>query len=185
MTSAVLVIDVQNDFTSQNGIYLKKHSGGVIIKNSLKNIISFLEQVKNKMPVVCVFSSYHEDQFGVGTSMCITGTYGHEISISSDLYTCSFSKTNHSAFSSGELHLYLKSENINRLFLAGFLPEYCVSATAKDAKKLGYQVFILKDCVGIADDKIAVMKKTWEDLFNDGIVLFDTEQYFNLTANKP
>lgn len=184
MTSAVLIIDVQNDFTSENGFYLKKHSGGVIIKNRLQNIITFLEQAKRIMPVICVFSNYRENQFGMGTSLCIPGTDGHEISISSDLYTCSFSKTNHSAISSDELNLYLKSENIKRLFIAGFLPEYCVSSTARDAKQSGYQVYILQDCVGIADERIAVMEKILKELSYDGIVIINTAEYFKLVNCK-
>lgn len=178
MNKAVLVIDVQNDFTAEKGFYLQRHGGGQNIKQSLQNITVFLEEIKNTVPVVCVYSNYRIDQFGEGISMCIPRTYGHEISIGNDLYSISFSKDNHSAFGSNELVDYLKIENISQLFIAGFLPQYCVSATAKDAKRLGYNVYVLKDCIGTADNKVDVMENLFFELAQNGISIINSKEYF-------
>ena len=56
-------------------------------------------------------------------------------------------KTSYSAFTNTTLHSSLQKSNTKHIFLAGVTTNTCVSATAVDARKLGYEVMIIEDCV--------------------------------------
>ncbi|CAF9925080.1 hypothetical protein IMSHALPRED_006370 [Imshaugia aleurites] len=56
-------------------------------------------------------------------------------------------KTYYSAFTNTILHNTLQETNTKHIFLAGVTTNTCISATAVDARKLGYEVTIVEDCV--------------------------------------
>jgi nicotinamidase/pyrazinamidase len=152
MTNELLVIiDPQNDFINKDGIYAKKHSGISQILNAKEKINTLLNLHRNKK-IVIVFSNYKNNQFEEGLSICIPGTDGHKIDIDIDNTFTLLSKNNHSCFSSEDFKTYLEANFVNRIILCGFLAEYCVKQTAIDGLKNGYQISLLKECIGTGDD---------------------------------
>jgi nicotinamidase/pyrazinamidase len=41
---------------------------------------------------------------------------------------------------------YLKAEKVTRVVVVGLAYDFCVKYTALDAKKLGYDVYVIRDC---------------------------------------
>ena len=151
--SAFIIIDPQNDFTSREGNYAKRHTGITQIEAAKENINKLLawRHIEN---FIVIKSHYSPHQFGKGLYMCIPGTFGHQID--KDLYldekTMLIIKAEHSAFSSRQFKEYIKREEIDTLILCGFLAEYCVKQTALDAIEAGYKVQLVEDCIGTGDD---------------------------------
>jgi nicotinamidase-related amidase len=148
-----IIIDPQNDFTSPEGNYAKRHPGITQIEAAKKNINKLLD-LWDKERFILIKSDYRPHQFGQGLSMCIPGTFGHDIDkdLHLDEETMLIMKAEHSAFTSGQFREYIKSKEIDTLVLCGFLAEYCVKQTALDAIESGYNVVLLDDCIGIGDD---------------------------------
>lgn len=149
--ACIVVIDPQKDFISEAGNYASRHAG-ITQMLAAKERINSLVYADEKSHVVVVTSDYQEDQFGIGLSICIPGTEGHKTDIETDPAYTFLSKTQHSCFSSTDFIKHLKSNDITRLILCGFLAEYCVMQTALDALRHGYEVVLIKDSIGTGDD---------------------------------
>ncbi|EHQ08029.1 cysteine hydrolase family protein [Leptonema illini] len=165
--SALVVIDAQRDFLDEEGPYARRHKGIASMRHTAMRIAMLLKQPP--VPVVAVIAHYRPDQFAEGLSLCIRDTSGVEpaLELPKDLPT--FVKHEHSAFSSAPFLQYLADQQIKRLFLAGFLIEYCVRATALDALAAGFAVVIVEDLVDTADDVQQRKEKTITELRGAGI----------------
>jgi len=147
----ILIIDPQMDFTGSDGSYAERHAGITQIRDA-KQKINKLLSTHQRGEILIVTSDYQTDQFEKGLSVCIPGTVGHKVDIDAD-ETCTFiSKTQHSCFSSAPFAEYLKTQRVKELVICGFLAEYCVKQTAIDALDHGYDVSLVKDCIGTGDD---------------------------------
>jgi isochorismate hydrolase len=116
----IVIIDPQKDFTSRQGAYAQRHAGINQVEQSLDNIRSLLAKQKDHS-VIIIYSDYSKGQFGEQLSMCIPGTEGHLIDIQPDQPFVSFSKSQHSAFSSSAFSSYVEQSGFERLLLCGFL----------------------------------------------------------------
>jgi nicotinamidase/pyrazinamidase len=171
-----IIIDPQADFISVDGNYAKRHPGMIQIMDAKEKINEWLHlrQVQN---ILVVVSDYSDNQFEENLSLCIPGTKGHKIDISVNESCILFTKRQHSAFSSFEFTAYLKSNNISKLLLCGFLAEYCVHATAIDALKRGYDVCLLEDCIGTGDDVQHKKTAMLEELERCGATITDSSTF--------
>jgi len=177
-TRVFIIIDPQNDFTSPEGNYAKRHSGITQIEAAKKNINKLLEW-RRKENFIVIKSDYHHDQFGAGLSMCIPGTFGHQIDkdLHIDEDTMLIIKAEHSAFSSEQFKEYIKSKEIDTLVLCGFLAEYCVKQTALDAIESGYKVDLSEDCIGTGDDVQHRKHQMMEEFKQKGAKVTNSEFY--------
>ena len=169
----LVIIDPQTDFINKEGSYAKRHPGINQILNA-KDKINKLVATGGKTNLVIIFSNYKENQFEDGLAICIPGTNGHKIDIDIDGTYTYISKTNHSCFSSEEFEQYLKTKNIDRLILCGFLAEYCVKQTAIDALEKGYSTSLLKDCIGTGDDVQHRKEQMLFELIGKGAKIIDS-----------
>lgn len=71
----------------------------------------------------------------------------------------------YSGFVNGELEPYLRSQDIDTLFLSWIATDYCVQATALDALKAWFVTYVIQDAVkSVAEDptsSIDTMKQSW------------------------
>jgi nicotinamidase-related amidase len=58
-----------------------------------------------------------------------------------------FAKSRASAFSNPDLHPWLQSRSVSRLYVMGVMAEGCVRATAIEARALGYEVVVPLDAI--------------------------------------
>ena len=64
-----------------------------------------------------------------------------------DSYSGFFDNDHQSATGLGD---YLKSKNVEQVYVLGLATDYCVKFTALDAVKLGFQTFLVQDgCRGV------------------------------------
>lgn len=71
-----------------------------------------------------------------------------------------FTKRNINTFKNIKFANFLKEKNVTELEIIGIDGNYCVKATAIAASKLGYEVFLNENCIGIADTKKYEKSKT-------------------------
>ncbi|RLA85786.1 MAG: amidase [Deltaproteobacteria bacterium] len=113
---------------------------------------------------------------------CIQGTEGARILIDNNLFRAVVQKGRDPRFDSysgfqddggnrTELDTILKINGVKRLIVYGLATDYCVRATAVDARGLGYEVFLLKDlCRGVAPDTTAM---ALEEMARTGIKILE------------
>ena len=166
--SALLIIDVQNDFVS--GSLAVSGSMEIIPKiNSLieeikfnniiytkdnhpENHVSFKGSSSSRLRIL--LDPLTEKYRGAFAVHCVQGTFGSEIH--KDLIFKENSKVfckgenklkeEFSGFSNPNLDLYLKENLVKKVFIVGLTFDFCVSSTAYDSISNGYETYILKDC---------------------------------------
>ncbi len=63
---------------------------------------------------------------------------------------------------------YLKSRNLNRVFVTGLATDFCVAWTAMDARAEGFETFVIEDAArGI--DAQGSLAKAWEAMKKAGV----------------
>ena len=66
------------------------------------------------------------------------------------------------------LAAYLKARGVKRLFVAGLATDFCVAWTALDARKAGFETYVVEDaCRGI--DTQGSLAKAWADMAKAGV----------------
>lgn len=66
------------------------------------------------------------------------------------------------------LAAYLKARNISRVFVVGLATDFCVAWSALDARKAGFETYVVEDaCRGI--DTEGSLAKAWDDMAKAGV----------------
>ncbi len=193
--SALLVIDVQNCFLPGGSLAVKDGDQVVPIINRLAkgftNVVmtqdwhtaghvSFASSHSGKKPFETVDLPYGKQV--LWPDHCVQGTDG--ASLSKDL---SISQAeliirkgyhkevdSYSAFTEADgktttgLAAYLKARKLQKLFIAGLATDFCVAWTAMDARKAGFEAYVIEDaCRGI--DTQGSLAKAWADMTKAGV----------------
>ncbi|TPX31968.1 branched-chain-amino-acid transaminase [Synchytrium microbalum] len=172
---ALIVVDLQNDFLP-NGGSLGAPYGNRIIQPLFKEIRAFKSNglpvfatrdwhpanhssfaiFGGPWPVHCVqesWGSQYADGFPVDA---IDGEVRKGVAVEGDAY---------SGFDKTDLDTKLKSKSIQKVFVTGIATEYCVKATATDAKTNGYEVYVLDDMIaGVNADDAVRAKITLQEI---------------------
>ncbi len=159
--TAVLVIDMQNDFCAEGG-YVER----VIGKNAAPcravaaPIMTLVAAARAAaVPVVWVRADYRLEKLpagmaarfadqGKGAVCCAPGTWG------ADFYGCAplpgetiLDKHCFSAFIGTDLAARLGARGVRTIVFAGVQTNVCVESTLRDALSLGFNVVLAGDCV--------------------------------------
>ena len=193
--SALLVIDVQNCFLPGGSLAVKDGEQVVPVINRIAkgfaNVvmtqdwhtaghISFASSHAGKKPFEIIDLAYGKQV--LWPDHCVQGTDG--ASLSKDLsipqagliIRKGFHKDvdSYSAFTEADgktttgLAAYLKARQVERLFVAGLATDFCVAWTALDARKAGFETYVIEDaCRGI--DTQGSMAKAWADMTAAGV----------------
>jgi nicotinamidase/pyrazinamidase len=194
-TSALLVIDVQNCFLPGGSLAVKEGDQVVPIINRLAKgfthvvmtqdwhtpgHISFASSHTGKKPFETIDLAYGKQI--LWPDHCVQGTEG--ASLSKDLsipqaeliIRKGFHKDtdSYSAFTEADgktttgLAAWLKARKLQRLFVAGLATDFCVAWTALDARKAGFDAYVIEDaCRGI--DTQGSLAKAWADMAKAGV----------------
>lgn len=189
-STALLVVDVQNDFADPNGsLYVK---GG-------EEIIGFLnEQIREarEAGATVVFTQdwhpestpHFEKDGGVWPAHCIGGTWGSELYPKLDAATDEprirkgvKGEDGYSGFTvadprSGEqsptgLEALLTDRGIRRAVVVGIATDYCVKATAIDAAAKGFETTVLADGIRAVDLQPGDGSKAIEEMRGAGVAV--------------
>ena len=194
-TSALLVIDVQNCFLPGGSLAVKDGEQVIPVINRIAkgfaNVvmtqdwhtaghISFASSHDGKKPFETVDLAYGKQV--LWPDHCVQGT--DSALLSKDLsipqaglvIRKGFHKDvdSYSAFTEADgktttgLAAYLKARNLQRLFVAGLATDFCVAWTALDARKAGFETYVVEDaCRGI--DAQGSLAKAWSDMDKAGV----------------
>jgi nicotinamidase/pyrazinamidase len=175
--SALVVVDVQNDFCPGGGLAVSEGHKVIPVINRIIDYFPLVVATQDWHPVNHKsFASTHENKepyqiielSGIKQVLwpdhCVQGTTGADFHV--DLHQDAFSLiirkgTNpeidsYSAFlendkqTSTGLEGYLKGLSIKTLYVTGLATDFCVFYTVMDALNLGFQVYLIEDaCRGV------------------------------------
>ena len=193
--SALLVIDVQNCFLPGGSLAVKDGEQVIPVINRIAkgfaNVvmtqdwhtpghISFASVHAGKKPFETVDLAYGKQV--LWPDHCVQGTDGAALSKDLSIPQAAlvirkgFHKDvdSYSAFTEADgktttgLAAYLKARQIERLFVAGLATDFCVAWTALDARKAGFETYVVEDaCRGI--DTQGSLAKAWADMDKAGV----------------
>ncbi len=168
-TTAVVLIEYQNDFTSEGGTL---HSAVEPVMQSSNMLANTVETVKKARALgativhapITFTDDYRElsaNPYGilkgvVDSKSFRKGTWGAEIVevltpapgdivIEGKRGLCGFASTN--------LDFILRSKGVTTVALGGFLTNCCVESTMRTAYEKGYEVVTLKDCTAALSEE--------------------------------
>jgi len=78
----------------------------------------------------------------------------------------------YSGFAATDLANDLREHGIKRVFVCGLATDYCVKATALDAKRLGFDVIVITDAIAAVNLKASDEASALAELRAAGILLF-------------
>jgi nicotinamidase/pyrazinamidase len=194
-TSALLVIDVQNCFLPGGSLAVKDGDQVIPVINRLAgrfaNVvltqdwhtaghISFASSHAGKHPFEVIDLAYGKQV--LWPDHCVQGTDGAALSKDLSIPQAGLvirkgyhkDVDSYSAFTEADgktttgLAAYLKARNLQRLFIAGLATDFCVAWTALDARKAGFDAYVVEDaCRGI--DTQGSLAKAWADMDKAGV----------------
>jgi nicotinamidase/pyrazinamidase len=194
-TSVLIVVDVQNCFLPGGSLAVKDGNQIIPIINRMAkdfaNVVitqdwhtadhvSFASMHPGKKPFETIDLDYGKQV--LWPDHCVQGTEG--AALSKDLSVPQaqlvirkgFHKDvdSYSAFMEADnktttgLASYLKARKMKRVFVTGLATDFCVAWTALDARKAGFETYIVEDaCRGI--DTKGSLAKAWHDTGKAGI----------------
>jgi nicotinamidase-related amidase len=160
--TAIVLIEYQNDFTSEGGALHEAVKGVMDSTNMLDNTKSVVEKAREKgitvvyAPISFV-EGYHEitdHPYGilkgvVDSNAFVKGSWGADIvdeltPQQGDIVI--EGKRGLDTFASTNLDFILRSRGIDTIALGGFLTNCCVESTMRTGYEKGYNVITLTDC---------------------------------------
>ena len=193
--SVLIVVDVQNCFVPGGSLAVKDGDQIVPLINRIakgfKNVVltqdwhtadhvSFASQHGGKKPFESIKLPYG-DQI-LWPDHCVQGTEGAQLVKGLDIPHAQliirkgFHKDvdSYSAFTEADgktstgLGGYLKQRGIVRIFVVGLATDFCVAWTAMDARKQGFETYVIEDaCRGI--DTQGSLAKSWTSMKAAGV----------------
>lgn len=194
-SSVLLVIDVQNCFLPGGSLAVKDGDKVVPVINALAprfahvvmtqdwhtpGHVSFASSHNGRKPFETVDVAYGKQV--LWPDHCVQGTEG--AGLSKDLAIPNaelilrkgYNKDvdSYSAFTEADgktttgLTGYLKARKLQRVFVAGLATDFCVAWSAMDARKAGFETYVIEDaCRGI--DTQGSLAKAWAEMAKAGV----------------
>ncbi|MEO1373746.1 MAG: isochorismatase family cysteine hydrolase [Cyanobacteria bacterium J06635_10] len=167
--SALIVIDLQNDFTRQTG---KAHA----CTSQVDKLIPIVNSLSAQFTRVGRHIIYLKTEWSnpivkllTGNSVK-TGTPGAEFDSRLKIHSDNiFTKGNKNSLSCNEFVQFLQSNSINHLYLVGLATDYCIKVTAEKAINKGYKITVVSDAV--ASYKCGEYEKSLHLLSSKGVNL--------------
>ncbi|MCC7049340.1 MAG: bifunctional nicotinamidase/pyrazinamidase [Alphaproteobacteria bacterium] len=193
--SALIVVDVQNCFTPGGSLAVKQGDEIVPVINKIakgfENVVltqdwhtpghvSFASAHPGKKPFEQIKLPYGQQT--LWPDHCVQGTDGAALNKDLSIPQAQlvirkgFHKDvdSYSAFKEADrktstgLAEYLKGRGISRVFVCGLATDFCVAWTALDARKAGFQTYVIEDaCRGI--DLNGSVAKAWAQMKKAGV----------------
>jgi nicotinamidase/pyrazinamidase len=201
--SVLIVVDVQNDFCPGGALAVPGGDEVIEIVNSLaarfRNVVltqdwhprghsSFASAHPGKKPFETVTAAYGPQV--LWPDHCVQGTRGAALHRALDIAHAGLiiRKGMHSAIDSYSTFYendrktptglvgYLRERGLNRVFLAGLAFDFCVRYSAEDARREGFDAFVIEDaCRGIdMDGSVAATRASFSAL---GIACINAREF--------
>lgn len=191
--TALLVVDVQNDFLPPKG--------SLAVLGGLE-ILPVIREVITKFPIGRRFATqdYHPkdhcsfvENGGMWPKHCVQETEGVKIHHSIDglfklvyvkgidshvdSYSCFYDENGKA---SGVGNGFRVVDGIDTLFICGLATDYCVKYTVLDAIKEGFKVYVIRDAIAGVDLNEGDVAAAIEEMQKAGAVFLDSSQMDDL-----
>jgi nicotinamidase/pyrazinamidase len=159
---ALVIVDVQNDFCP--GGSLAVATGNEVARTMTRAAAAFSQQgarvyaTQDWHPVG--HSSFLESG-GPWPPHCVQGSHGAELHPELNLPDgheiikkgSDPAVDAYSGFLDSDLEQRLKAAGVTRVFVGGLATDYCVFNTVLDARRIGFETYLLSDAIGAVDMK--------------------------------
>ena len=189
--TALIVVDVQNDFTDPNGsLYVM---GGAAIVPRINGQVDEATAAGAFVVYTQDWHPPHTPHFaqdgGIWPVHCVAGTWGAEFHPRLKVAGTTVRKgTNgedgYSGFTmrdpmtgetiSTELEGLLRERTIERVVVCGLATDYCVNATAIDAATKGFETAVLTDAIRAVNLKTGDSERAIEEMKRAGVLSWQT-----------
>ena len=169
---ALLVIDVQEDYTGLNG---KKSPLLKGVDSQILNINRLIDLAAAAGMEVAYIRQIFDNNFitRLFIGRTIEGLPGTELDSRIKMISQNdFTKKISDAFSNPSLEEFLIKKHVNEVYLVGLDAAYCVYYTALGAKNRGYKVAIVKDAV--------MTRKNMNDILNQ----YEKDEILTITSGE-
>jgi nicotinamidase/pyrazinamidase len=178
-SDALIAVDVQNDFLP----------GGALAVAAGNRVLDPLNALMPRFARVYATRDWHPrnhssfaDQGGPWPVHCVQATAGAALSsrLAQPHIDEIISKgtdratEGYSAFDGTDLEERLRRAGTTRVFVGGLATDYCVRATALDARRLGFDVVVLTDAIAAVNVKPDDEQRALAELRAAGCVLTDS-----------
>jgi len=156
-TTAVLVVDVQNDYCHPDGALGRQGLPTGAAMAMLPTLARLLDGARGHGTRVIFIQTVHTDETdspawirrsgGISTEVCRPGTWGGEFThVAPQPNEPVVVKHRYSAFVNTRLDSVLRTLKIENVILTGVSTNVCVESTARDAYMRDYNLVFLSDC---------------------------------------
>jgi len=162
--SAILVIDMQNDFCHKQGEFGKSGQNLSGITDMAGRLGKFVDSAREHGVVIVHVRSYLDEKFlappaiarnkqlGRDKGICLEGSWGAEFfEIVPTKADTVVTKHTYSAFIGTDLQKSLLEKGIKSLFVTGVLTNVCCESTLRHGFMLGFYTFLVEDCCASVD----------------------------------
>lgn len=184
--TAIIVVDMQNDFCSKKGIMSKIGKDVSLVEKMIPNLIDFLKDArKHNLLIIytknlesdAVFSHAMINKYHNAREVTWEDTWGAEWF---EEYRELLPKENdhviikhrYSAFVDTDLDCILRSRQIRTLIMTGVATNVCVESTARDGFIKDYNIVLLEDCTATYSE------------FAHRATLMSIDEYFGLVKKS-
>ncbi|MFW1984755.1 bifunctional nicotinamidase/pyrazinamidase [Acinetobacter guillouiae] len=203
--SALIVVDVQNGFTSGGNLevahaeqiiptinQLARHFDNIVLTQDWhpENHISFVENHPNRKAYELIQLDYGPQV--LWPSHCVQGSKDAEFHPDLNIPTAQLiirkgfrsQIDSYSAFMEADhktttgLAGYLKERGIDTVYIVGIATDFCVAWTAMDAAKLGFKAFVISDATK-AIDLHGSLQHAWQEMLAVGVKRMISKDIFN------
>jgi len=178
MKTALLIVDVQNDFCPGGALPTPQGDIVVPVINKLMYKFSLIIASRdwhpedtihfNRWPVHCVKESHGADFPDELKREKIIQIFEKGTSSNDDGYSA-FEATNKN------LGGYLNEKEIDELYIVGLTAEYCVKSTVLDSLKYGFKTFVIKDAVEGIRQNEDDFDNAFEEMKKAGAIIITSE----------
>lgn len=156
--SALLIVDVQNDYCHKEGCLAQQDLDVSMVEEMMPNLKNMISAMKELSVPIIYIQTIHEDSTDSETwikrlkgknqkNLCRKDTWGAQFyQLEPDKDDVIVIKHRYSAFIHTRLESVLRALKIETLLMAGVSTNICVESTARDGFMLDFEVIFLSDC---------------------------------------
>lgn len=183
--NALIIVDVQNDFCPGGSLAVPRGDEIVPVINKL------IQQFREKDQLIVATRDWHpekhcsfQSQGGLWPPHCVQGTAGaefhHGLKLGNQVLVISKGtqpdQEAYSGFEGTDLEGKLQKTGVGRLYVCGLATDYCVKATALDARKAGFETVVVTDAIRGVDVKEGDATRALKELEEQGISLITSRE---------
>jgi nicotinamidase/pyrazinamidase len=175
---ALLIVDVQNDFCP----------GGALSVPEGDKVVPVINKLMDRFDIIVASKDWHPPQsvhFDKWPPHCVQNTPGADFypKLQSGRVQQVFLKgtrnkdDGYSAYEATNVDLerYLRSKGVSELYVTGLATDYCVKASALDARRKGFKTCVVTDAVAAVNVQPGDGERALEEMKVAGVVLVTSQ----------